>query len=138
MFVLRRFCASSACSRVKKLDWFSRDSPDGEQRPAACIAFHFRQNDARKADTLIELSGHRDSVLAGHGIGNEQDLVRHHRRLNGSQFVHEFVIDVQTPARIEHYDIKTLRPAALNPVPTDADHVLRRRPRLLLTVHIHI
>jgi len=88
--------------------------------------------------TRIELTGHRDRVLAGHGIGNEQDLVRHHRGLDASQFVHEFVIDVQTPACIEHDQIKALRATALNPVPADADDVLRRRPRVVLSVYIDI
>ena len=55
------------------------------------------------------------------------------------RFAHRALeIDVQTAAGIEYDHIKPLRPTALDTGLADADHVLCRRPRLLLPVNIDI
>ena len=43
-------------------------------RAAARIAVHFGEDDARDTEPLVELVGGFDGVLAGHGVGDEQDF----------------------------------------------------------------
>ena len=49
---------------------------DRKRRAAAGIAIHLGKNDAGNAEALMELAGGLDRILAGHGVGDEQDFGR--------------------------------------------------------------
>ena len=53
------------------------------------------------ADGGVELVGHRDRVLAGHGVHHQQDVVRPHRPLDGPQLLEHLLVDVQPPRGVE-------------------------------------
>ena len=65
-----------------ELDRLAGHGPHGERRAAAGIAVHAGQHDAGDAETSVEGAGGVDRVLAGEGVGDEQNLVRVRRRLH--------------------------------------------------------
>ena len=52
------------------------DAVDGERRAAAGVAVHLGEDHAGDAEGVVEALGDPDRVLAGHAVGDEQDLVR--------------------------------------------------------------
>ena len=58
------------------------DRADGERRAAAGIAVELGEHDAVDAERLVERGGGVHRVLSGHGVHDQQDLVRLHRRLD--------------------------------------------------------
>ncbi len=61
--------------------------------------------DAGDAETLVELVGRFDGVLAGHGVGDEQNLYRVKLLFQLLQLHHQVVIDVQAAGGIDQQDI---------------------------------
>ena len=59
-----------------ELDGLAGDVADGEGRAAAGVAVHLGEDDAGEAEALVEVLGGVDGVLAGHGVGDEEDLLR--------------------------------------------------------------
>ena len=47
------------------------------------------------AELLVELLGGAHGVLAGHGVGDEEDLLRREQALERLQLLHELLVDVQ-------------------------------------------
>ena len=52
------------------------DGADGERRAAPGVAVQLGEHDAVDAQGLVEGGGGVDGVLAGHGVHDQQDLVR--------------------------------------------------------------
>ena len=52
------------------------DAVDRERRAAARVAVHLGQDHAGDAEGVVKALGDPDRVLAGHAVGDEQDLVR--------------------------------------------------------------
>ena len=59
-----------------QLDRPAGDGAHGERRAAAPVAVDAGEHDAGDADALVEGARHVHGVLAGQGVGDEQDLVR--------------------------------------------------------------
>ena len=57
-----------------ELQRLAGDGADGKRRAAAGVAVHLGQDHAGDAQALVELVGGLHGVLAGHGVGDEQDL----------------------------------------------------------------
>ena len=123
---------------AEEFDGLSRHRPNRKQRPAARIAFHFCENDPAQTHALIELGGHRDGILPGHCIRNQQDFIGLHRRFHGNELIHEFVIHMQAAAGIEHHQVKPLFPSALDAGTANADYVVLRRPRVVKSMEVDL
>jgi hypothetical protein len=59
-----------------ELDGLAGDVADGERRAAAGIAVHFGEDDAGEREAGMKILRGVDGVLAGHGVGDEEDLLR--------------------------------------------------------------
>ena len=59
-----------------ELDGLAGDLANRKRRAAAGIAVHLGEDDAGQRQLLVELVGGVDRVLSGHGVGDEQDLLR--------------------------------------------------------------
>ena len=106
--------------------------PDREHRPAAGIAFDLGQDHAGEPDFAVELLGHVHRILPGHRIGDQEDLVWDRAGPDRRQFAHQFVVDVQAPARIQHDHVEPLHPGTL-----DAGRADRRRHRRAASRPMH-
>jgi|HubBroStandDraft_6_1064221.scaffolds.fasta_scaffold21839_2 hypothetical protein len=79
-----------------ELDGLAGDVTDGECGAAAGVAVHLGEHNAGESELLVELVGGADRVLSGHGVGDEEDLLRVQDLLQRLHFVHELLVDVQT------------------------------------------
>ena len=59
-----------------ELDRALRHFAHRKRRAAARIAIELRQDDARQPERVVKMRGHADRLLAGRGIGHEQNLLR--------------------------------------------------------------
>ena len=86
-----------------------RDRLDGEGRTATRVAVELREDDAVEVDPLRECLGHGNRVLAGHGIEDEEDVVRLQLFADGGELVHELLVDVEPAGEST---MRTSRPCA--------------------------
>src|SRR5208337_4136555 len=84
-----------------ELDGLAGHMPDGERRAAACVAVHFCQDNASQSKTRMKILGRADGVLAGHGIGDEQNLRRVEEFFQALHLRHELFVDVQAAGGID-------------------------------------
>ena len=80
---------------------FLNHGPDRKRRAASGVAVHLGQDHAADVQILVEFLRHIDRVLAGHGVGHEQDLAGLHGALDLLELVHELLIDMQAAGRIQ-------------------------------------
>ena len=59
-----------------KFDGLAGDCLDRQRRTASGVAVELGDDDARDLEQLVEALGNVDRVLTGHGVDDEQDLVR--------------------------------------------------------------
>ena len=79
--------------------------PDGQGRAAASIAVHLRENKSVEPKLIVELLRAFHGVLPKHGVGDEKDLMRMNCVFNLTQFLHERLVDVQPPCRIDDQNV---------------------------------
>ena len=79
----------------------SGDVADGERRAAARVAVHFGEHGAGERQAFVEFVGGADGVLAGHGVGDEEDFLRREQRLELRHLVHQVGVDVQAAGGID-------------------------------------
>ena len=89
-----------------KRDRHADDADDRQRRAAARVAVHLRQHDTGDADAPVELAGALDGVLAGHRVGDIQQIRGLHRGLDRLQLVHQLVVDVQTAGGVDDDDVE--------------------------------
>ena len=70
-------------------------------------------------------------ILAGHGVGHEQDLLGGSHSFDLDQFIHQHIIDVQTTRCVQDDDVVCSLTCLFDRVGTD----LRRRHAGVLGVH---
>ena len=58
-----------------ELDGLAGDVADGDGRAAAGVAVHLGEDDAGEAEALMKILSRVDGVLAGHGVGDEENLL---------------------------------------------------------------
>ena len=68
--------ASEFFAHAHELERLTGDGANGKRRAAAGIAIHFGEHDAGDAQAFVKLIGRFHGILAGHGIGHEQDFRR--------------------------------------------------------------
>ena len=86
-------------AHAEELDGLAGDVADGERRAAAGVAVHLGEHDAGEAEALVEVFGGVDGVLAGHGVGDEQNLARVEELLEARHLVHQLFVDVRDGRR---------------------------------------
>jgi len=74
---------------------------DGQRRAAPRVAVHLRENDAGKAEAFVEVLSRIDGVLAGHGVGDEQDLLRVEQPFELLHLGHQLFINMQSARRVD-------------------------------------
>ena len=83
-----------------ELDGLAGDVANGEGGAAAGVAVHLGEHHAGERELLVELVGGADGVLSGHGVGDEEDLLRVEDLLQRLHFVHQLLVDVQTAGSV--------------------------------------
>src|SRR5580658_11245154 len=74
---------------------------DRKRRAAARIAIHLRKNDAGDPEPFVKLVSRLHGVLAGHRVGDKQDLGGIQQLLQLLKLLHELIIDMQPSGRVD-------------------------------------
>ena len=77
------------------------DGANGKRRASARIAIELGQDDAGNLQPLMESLGDIGSLLTGHRIGNEDDMMGPDGSLQALQFLHQIVVDLQAACGID-------------------------------------
>ena len=80
----------------------ARHLPHREGSSAAGIAVHLGQDHGIDADGGVELVGHRDGVLARHGVHDQEHVMRPGLLLDGAELVEHLLVDVKASRRVEN------------------------------------
>ena len=92
-------------ARAHELHRLTRDLLDGQGRAAAGVAVHLSENESVETKLIVELLRAFHGVLPEHGVGDEKDLMRMNCVFNLTQFLHERLVDVQPPCRIDDQNV---------------------------------
>ena len=90
---------------------------------AAGVAVELGEHDAVDAEGLVKRGGGVHGILSGHGVHDQQDLVRLHRRLDALELVHELLVDVQAAGGIEKDDVVAVVLGVFDGLDRDGDGV---------------
>src|SRR5690348_6671380 len=85
-------------------DRFLGDAVDRERRTTARIAIHLGEDDAGDVKALVEALGDADSVLPGHSVRDEENLVGMNRVLEMIQLGHHLIVDLEATGGIDDDD----------------------------------
>ena len=83
---------------------FFDDAVDRERRATARVAVHLGEDHAGDAERAVEALRDLHRVLAGHAVGDEQDLVGLDRLLEALELVHHLVVDLQAAGGVDDHD----------------------------------
>ena len=97
---------------------------DRECRSSSRIPIHFSQNHSINTQSLIEILGDSDSVLAGHGIGHQEHLFRLKVVFDLAEFQHQGLINMKPSRRINEHQIVTSLKGYLSSLHTDLQRCL--------------
>ena len=111
-------------------DGFTRDLPNRQRRTTPRIAIGLGQHDTGQIERPAEGLGGIQCVLTGHGIDDEQPLVRADGPIDGADFVHQFGIHVQTTRRIDDQHVEHAKSSRLEGPLRDRHRVARRIGRM--------
>jgi len=87
-----------------ELDRHARDRAHGDGCAAARVTVYFGQDQPGQADALVEALGDAHCFLAGHRVGDEQNLGGLRALADGDQLVHHLVVNLQAPGSVEQDD----------------------------------
>ena len=88
-----------------ELDGLAGDVMNGKRRAAAGVAVKLRQDHAGRTQALVEFLGAAHGVLADHGIGNQQDFTGPQLGAQFTDFVHQFLVDVQAAGGVNNQHV---------------------------------
>ena len=91
-----------------ELDGLTGHSLDRERCAASGIAVKLGEHNAGDIEILVKGLCCADSVLAGHCVNHEQNFIRVDRGLDGLEFVHECLIDVQAACGVKENHVVTV------------------------------
>lgn len=113
-----------------ELDGFAGNGFDSQGCTAAGIAVQFGQDNAVQFQPFIEGLGRIDSILAGHGIANQINLMRTDGLGDVFDLLHHFFINMKTAGRIKHRNIAgTVLAGILDTLAGNLDGIRRCRVR---------
>src|SRR5277367_4469319 len=101
----KRFQRIVLFAHAHELHRRARHLPNRKRRPAACVAIHFRQDDAGNSQPLVKFSRRPHRVLPDHRVGHKQQLRRIQLALQLRKFFHQFIIYMQPPRRIHQHHV---------------------------------
>ena len=83
------------------------DLLDRQRGAAAGVAVELGEDDAVERERLVERLGRGDRVLAGHGVDDEERVVRVDRLGDAADLVHQLVVDGQAAGGVDDDDVAT-------------------------------
>ena len=89
----------------EELDGGTGDFADRERGAAAGVAVHFGEDGAGDLQAVVEGLGGVDGVLAGHGVGDEEDLGGVEGGFELGHFVHEGFVDAEAAGGVDDEDV---------------------------------
>ncbi len=92
----------------RELHRLARDRAHRESGTAARVAVELREDDAVERDALVEGLRDGNGFLARHRVEHEQDVRGLGRLAHGRELLHQRLVDVQPPGRVEDDDVATL------------------------------
>ena len=90
---------------AEELDGLAGDLADGERGAAAGVAVHLGEDGAGDLELVVEGLGGVDGVLAGHGVGDEEDFGGGEEGLELGHFVHEGFVDAEAAGGVDDEDV---------------------------------
>ena len=69
--------------------------------PPRAVAVHLGEDDAGEAEALVKILRGVDGVLAGHGVGDEEDLLRVEQLFELLHLGHQLFVDVQAAGGVD-------------------------------------
>ena len=91
-----------------ELDGLAGDGADAQRGAAAGVAVELGEHDAVQVDLPLEGVGGVDRVLAGHGVDDEQHVVRLDRVADVDELGHELLVHVQAAGGVDDGDVAVL------------------------------
>ncbi len=88
-----------------ELERLPGDRANRKRRAAARIAVHLGEDHAGDAQPLVELVGRFHGVLAGHGVGDEQNFGGIEQFFELGQLGHQLFVDVQASGGIDQQHV---------------------------------
>ena len=107
-----------------ELDRLAGDRAHRQRGAAAGVAVHAGEDHAGELDLVGEALGDVDRVLAGHRVGDEQNLLRLRDFGDGLHLVHQRLIDVEAARGVEHQHVIALQPGGIERAAGDVDRRL--------------
>src|SRR5438552_10438102 len=117
-------------ARACEHDRLAGDGAQRERRTAARIALDLGEHDAGDREPPREALGRRDRVLPGHGVGDEEHLVRRERRHHALELAHELVVDRLPPGGVDQHGVAAARARGRDPLACNRDRVATGRRRM--------
>ena len=90
---------------AEELDGGAGDLADGEGGAAAGVAVHLGEDGAGDGEEVVEGLGGVDGVLAGHGVGDEEDFGGVEQLFELGHLVHEGVVDAEAAGGVDDEDV---------------------------------
>ena len=90
---------------AEELDGRAGDVADGEGGAAAGVAIHLGEDDAGEGEEVVEGLGGVDGVLAGHGVGDEEDFGWVEQLFERGHLVHEVGGDLVAAGGVDDEDV---------------------------------
>ena len=90
---------------AEELDGCAGDLADGEGGTAAGVAVHFGEDGAGDGEEVVEGLGGVDGVLAGHGVGDEEDFGGREELFELGHLVHEGLVDAEAAGGVDDEDV---------------------------------
>ena len=88
-----------------ELDRLAGDGLHAQRRAAARVAVELGENGAGDVQRLVKMRGDVDGFLAGRGVEHEQNFLRLHEVAQAHQFLHERLVNLQTPGGVENQNV---------------------------------
>lgn len=86
---------------AEELDGLAGDVADGEGCAAAGVAVHLGEDGSGDLEAVVEGLGGVDGVLAGHGVGDEEDLGGGEELFELRHLVHEGFVDAEAAGGVD-------------------------------------
>ena len=90
---------------AEELDGGSGDVADGEGGAAAGVAVHLGEDGSGDGEAVVEGLGGVDGVLAGHGVGDEEDFGGVEEFFELGHLVHEDGVDAEAAGGVDDEDV---------------------------------
>jgi hypothetical protein len=113
-----------AFADTDKLDGLAENRAQTQRRATASVAIELAEHDTGQRNALVELGRHAQGFLPSHRVEHQQRLAWLYEAANGLKLLHERIVDMRAPSRIDDDDIAQIRTRLLAPVLNNPRHVL--------------